>query len=90
MVDWARVAEHYVLYRLELQGYESSSVARPPASILACNEDGSRVALIAVKCRQAPGGFALSAIEARHVARNLFFVFVAFLTKSSRGKLLLR
>jgi hypothetical protein len=78
MVDWARAAGHYVLYRLEIQGYESSAVAHPPASILACNEDGTRVALIAVKCRQAPGGFRVSAAEGRQTARNLFFVFVDF------------
>jgi len=78
MVDWARAAQHYVLYRLTRLGYESSVVARGSASILACNEDGTRVALIVVKCRQAPQGFSVSAAEGRHSARNLFYVFVDF------------
>src|SRR5688572_3170244 len=78
MVDWVHAAEHYVLYRLARQGYESSAVARGTASILACNEDGTRVALISVRCRQAPGGFSVSAAEGRHSARNLFYVFVDF------------
>ena len=76
MVDWRTVGDYYVLYRLARQGYVCSPVDSGAASILACSEDGTRVALVVVEIRHGRQEWQLTA-DLRS-ARNVSYVFVDF------------
>jgi hypothetical protein len=78
MVDWRAVGNHYVLYQLARQGCACSHVEKGIASIVACNEDGTRVALVAVKVRQRRQAWLVNAEERQLAKRNLSYVFVDF------------
>jgi hypothetical protein len=78
MVDWRAVGDHYVRYRLLRQGYVCSQVETGSATLLACNEDGNRVALLIVIAQHATQAWQVSREECRFARRNLSYVFVDF------------
>jgi len=73
-----RAASYYVLYRLAQLGYAASATAAGQGELMACTQDGGRVALLRVRSCGPNGRFNLSEADRRPSGRNVSYVFVHF------------
>lgn len=80
-VDPPAAGSYYVLYRLAQHGYAASPRTGSHAELMACTQDGGRVALLRVRSSGPNGRFELREVDRQPSGRNVSYAFVDFASR---------